>query len=242
MKKEDIKTLTLPDYFKFLCNFLEGKVSKGKVIKLVSVGMWGTEWSYLVPNGIKTTSEYLDAVWEYEPLVRRYCSSKDEMLEAAVKEKWDNCSAVEVRCMFREDEIGYQCVSTFPKDHDGILLEVAELMHYSETDLFFGFRRNPYTFVEEKKTTKDGKYVDVGRDDPEVRKYNTNENNYRVFYVEMEPDEFLKEEKKFLDHVKTGKYKDDFYVWDRHKDIDGYSKVWKEFLKENTKIEFKDDD
>ena len=241
MKKEDIKTLTLLDYFKFLCNFLEGKVSKGKVIKLVGVGMWGTEWTYLVPNGIKTTSEYLDAVWEYEPIIRHYCSSKDEMLNVAVKERWDNCSAVGVRCIFREDEITYQCMSTFPKDHDGILNEVAELMHYSETDLFFGFRRDPYTFIEEKKI-KDGKYIDDGHDDPEVRKYNTDENNYRVFYVEMEPEEFLKEEKQFLEHVKTGVYKDDFYTWDRGKREDNFTPMWKEFLKENTKIEFKDDD
>ena len=240
MKKSDIKSLTLPDYWVFLCDVLEGKKCQGKVIKLVSVGMWGTEWTYIVPNGIKTTSEYLDAVWEYEPLMRRYFNNKEEMLAQAVQSQWDDCSAVFVRCMFRENEIDYQCVSTFPKDHDGILNAVAELMHYSETDLFFGFRRCPYTFIEKKKI-KDGKYVDTGRDDPEVRKYNTDENNYRVFYVEMEPEEFLKEEKKFLDHVKTGKYKDDFYVWEKYKDIDGFSKVWKEFLKKNTKIEFKDD-
>lgn len=241
MKKSDIKSLTLPDYWVFLCDVLEGKKCQGKVIKLVSVGMWGTEWSYLVPNGTKTTSEYLDAVWEYEPLIRHYYSSKDEMLKAAVKEKWGNCSAVEVRCIFRENEITYQCVSTFPKDHDGILDAVANLMHYSETDLFFGFRRCPYTFVEEKKI-KDGKYIDDGRNDPEVRKYNTDENNYRVFYVEMEPEEFLKEEKKFLDHVKTGKYKDDFYTWDRNKREDNFTPMWKEFLEENTKLKFKDDD
>ena len=239
MKKSDIKSLTLPDYWVFLCNVLEGKKCQGKVIKLVSVGMWGTEWTYIVPNGIKTTDEYLDAVWEYEPLMRRYFNNKEEMLAQAVRSRWDDCSAVFVRCMFREDEIGYQCVSTFPKDHDGILNAVADLMHYSETDLFFGFRRDPYTFVEEMKTTKDD-YIDQGRDDPEVRKYNTDENNYRVFYVEMEPSEFLKEEKKFLDHIKTGKYKDDFYVWEKYKDADGFSKVWKEFLKENTKKEFRD--
>ena len=239
MKKEDIKILTLPDYFAFLCRFLEGKVSKGKVIKLVSVGMWGTEWTYLVPNGIKTTSEYLDAIWEYEPLVRHYYSSKDDMIKDARVERWNNCSAVGVRCMFREDEIGYQCASTFPKDHDGILNAVADLMHYSEADLFFGFRRDPYTFVEEKKI-KDGEYIDTGRDDPEVRKYNTNENNYRVFYVEMEPSEFLKEEKQFLEHVKTGVYKDDFYTWDRGRDDNSFTPMWKEFLKENTKIKFDD--
>ena len=241
MKKSDIKSLTLPDYWVFLCNVLEGKKCQGKVIKLVSVGMWGTEWTYIVPNGIKTTDEYLDAVWEYEPLMRRYFNNKEEMLAQAVRSQWDDCSAVGVRCIFREDEIAYQCVSTFPKDHDGILDAVANLMHYSETDLFFGFRRDPYTFIEKKKI-KDGEYIDDGRDDPEVRKYNTDENNYRVFYVEMEPEEFLKEEKAFLDHVKTGKYKDDFYVWERYKDTDGFSKVWKEFLKENTKIEIKDND
>ena len=241
MKKEDIKILTLPEYFAFLCKYLEGKVSKGKVIKLVSVGLWGTEWTYIVPNGIKTTSEYLDAIWEYEPIIRHYCSSKDEMLKAVVKERWDNCSAVMVRCIFKEDEITYQCMSTFPKDHDGILNEVAELMHCYETDLFFGFRRCPYTFIEEKKI-KDGEYIDTGRDDPEVRKYNTDENNYRVFYVEMEPEEFLKEERQFLEHVKTGVYKDDFYTWDRGKRDDNFTPMWKEFLKENTKIEFKDDD
>lgn len=241
MKKEDIKTLTLPDYFKFLCNFLEGKVSSGKVIKLVSAGMWGAEWTYIVLNGIKTTDEYLDAVWEYEPLMRRYFNNKEEMLAQADRSRWDNCSAVGVRCMFRENEIAYQCVSTFPKDHDDILVAVADLMHYSETDLFFGFRRDPYTFIEEKKI-KDGEYVDTGRDDPEVRKYNTDENNYRVFYVEMEPSKFLKEEKQFLEHVNSGKYKDDFYAWDRNKDIDTFTPMWKEFLKENTKIMFKDDD
>ena len=241
MKKEDIKTLTLPDYFKFLCNFLEGKVSKGKVIKLVSAGLWGAEWTYLVPNGIKTTSEYLDLIWKYEPIVRRYYSSKDEMIKGAVKERWDNCSAVGVRCMFRNDEIVYQCASTFPRDHSGILDEVADLMHYSETDLFFGFRRDPYTFVEEKKV-KDGEYIDTGRDDPEIAKYNADENNYRVFYVEMEPEEFLKEEKEFLEHLDTGVYKDDFYTWDRGRDDSSFTPMWEEFLKENTKIEFKDDD
>ena len=241
MKKSDIKSLTLPDYWVFLCNVLEGKKCQGKVIKLVGVGLWGTEWTYIVPNGIKTTFEYLDAVWEYEPLMRRYFNNKEEMLAQADQSRWDNCSAVLVRCMFREDEIGYQCVSTLPKDHDGILDAVAELMHYSETDLFFGFRRDPYTFIEEKKI-KNGKYIDDGHNDPVVRKYNTNENNYRVFYVEMEPDEFLKEEKQFLEHVKTGKYKDDFYTWDRGKREDNFTPMWKEFLKENTKIEFKDDD
>lgn len=239
MKKEDIKILTLPEYFAFLCKYLEGKVSKGKVIKLVSVGMWGAEWTYLVPNGIKTTSEYLDLMWKYEPLLKHYYSSKDEMLKDAIKEKWDNCSAVEVRCIFRDNEIVYQCASTFPKDHDGILDSVANLMHYSETDPFFGFRRDPYTFIEEKKV-KDGNYVDTGRDDPEVARYNMDENNYRVFYVEMDPSEFLKEDKEFLEHVDTGVYKDDFYTWDRSKDNNSFTPMWEEFLKENTKIKFDD--
>lgn len=239
MKKEDIKTLTLKDYFVFLCRFLEGKEYQGKVIKLVSVGVWGTEWTYLVPNGVKTTSEYLDLIWEYEPLVRRWYSSKEEMIKNTAVERWDNCSAVGVRCIFSEKEVTYQCVSTFPKDEEGIVHEVAELMGYSESDLFFGFRRPPYTFIEEKKI-KDGKYIDDGNDDPEVRKYNTDENNYRVFYVVMEPEDYLKEEKQFLDHLKSGVYKDDFYTWDRAKDIGEYTSMWKEFLKENTKINFED--
>ena len=52
----------------------------------------------------------------------------------------------------------------------------------------------------------------------------------------MDPSDYLKEEKAFLDHVKTGKYKDDFYDWERYnKEKDNFSDVWKEFLKENCK-------
>lgn len=240
MRKEDIKSLTLPDYWVFLCDVLEGRKCQGKVIKLVSVGLWGPEWTYIVPNGIKTTDEYLDLIWKYEPLMKHYCSTKEEMISHAERSQWDDCSAVFVRCMFREDEVAYQCIECMPKDHEGILNAIATKMSYSESDLFFGFRRDPYTFVEEKKTTKDG-YIDQGRDDPETRKYNIDENNYRVFYVEMDPDEYLKEEKKFLEHVETGKYKDDFYDWEKYnKEKDNFSAVWKEFLKENTKLSIDD--
>lgn len=235
MKKEDIKILTLPDYWVFLCDVLEGKKCQGKVIKLVSVGLWAVEWTYIVPNGIKTTDEYLDAAWEYEPLIKHYCSTKEEMLKSADRSQWDNCSAVLVRCMFKDDEVIYQCVETMPKDPKEIERAVARKMVDSKKELFFGFRRDPYTFVEEKKVTKDG-YIDDGRDDPATKKYNIDENNYRVFYVEMDPSDYLKEEKAFLDHVKTGKYKDDFYDWERYnKEKDNFSDVWKEFLKENCK-------
>ena len=97
-----------------------------------------------------------------------------------------------------------------------------------------GFRTDPYSFVAKYKI-KDEKYIDDGRDDPEVREYNVKEDNYRVFYVTMDVAEFLEEEKRYLEHVKTGTYHDDFITQDGTEYE--HSEIWQEFLNENTDTE-----
>ena len=232
MKKEDIKTLTLPEYYKLLLDFYQGKKYQGKIVKLACVGSWRPSWWYLIPAGVHDPDYYIDTIWEVEPMMKHMFRDKDEYLKNVNRSSFEDAAGMMIRCIFHEDEIVYQAWGTVPKDKEGLEKKVAEIMYYSDHDTFLGFRMDPFSFVKPFKI-KDEKYIDDGHNDPEIRKYNLAEENYRVFYITMSPEKFKKEEKSFLEHVDKGKYKDDFYDWEKYGN-DCYQPVWKEFIKEHT--------
>ena len=224
-----IKTLTVPEYFVFLTEFFEGHVCKGEIVKLVNCGMWNHVHYYLVPKKYKTPGEIVSDAWKYEPMLEVYYDNKSEYLKQVNMSVFDDISGYIIRCIFKDDEVVYQNLETFPDTLEKMERRAAEKWTEAERDLFMGFWRDPFTFVEPFKLIE-GEYIDQGRNDPEVKKYNTNPDNYRVFYTEMTPDEYLDEEKRFLEHVKIGSYKDDFIIWDRSNGINEFTPEWKEFL------------
>ena len=226
MKKEDIKVLTLPEYFKFLEEFFKGKVCQRKIVKLICrTG----DWTYLVPPGIHDTDFYIKTWWETDKFLQRQCPNADEILKKVDRAYFTEDSGKMIRCLFREDEVVYQ-PSVVPLDNKGLKKFIKNLRKQSSTSLFLGFRMDPYSFVAKFKL-KDGKYIDQGTFSPEVKKYNLDENNYRVFYITLGKDEFLKEEKRYLEHAKIGSYYDDFISSSLE-----FTEPWKEFIKENTNL------
>ena len=226
MKKEDIKVLTLPEYFKFLEEFFKGQIYQGKVIKLIC---HNGDWTYLVPPGVHSADFYIKTWWETDGFLQHQCPSVEEILKNANRDYFTEDSGQMIRCLFREDDVVYQ-PTPVPLDDKGLKEFIKDRKHYSETDIFLGFRMDPYSFVAKYKLV-DGKWIDQGRYDPDIRKYNLDENNYRVFYTVLGKDKFLKEEKRYLDHTKTGSYYDDFVSSSLE-----FTEPWLEFLKENTDL------
>ena len=224
MKKEDIKVLTLPEYFKFLEEFFKGQIYQGKIVKLVCQN---GDWTYLVPPGVHDADFYIRTWWETDEFLQSQFHSVDEILKKIDRTHFTEDSGKMIRCLFRKDEVVYQ-PEIVPLDNKGLKNFIEGRKYYSGSNIFLGFRMDPYSFVAKYKLV-DGKWIDQGRYDPEIRKYNLDENNYRVFYTVLGKDKFLKEEKRYLEHAKTGSYHDDFISSSLE-----FTKPWLEFLKENT--------
>lgn len=226
MKKEDIKALTLPEYFKFLEEFFTGQVYQGQIVKLITRG---GDWTYLVPAGVHDTDFYIKTWWETDEFLQSQIPSVDEILKKVDRTYFTEDSGKMIRCLFRKDEVVYQPL-VVPLDNKGLKKFIKDRKQSSEKEILLGFRMDPYSFVAKFKI-ENGRWIDQGRNDPEVKKYNLDENNYRVFYTVLSKDKFLEEEKRYLEHAKTGSYSDDFITSDLE-----FTEPWEEFLKENTDL------
>ena len=230
MKKEDIKILTLPEYYKFLEEFFSGRIYQGKVVKLICRGMLSLDWTYLIPPGVHDTDYYAKIWWETDDFLQREIPTYEEMLKKLNKSYFTSDRGMMIRCLFNEKDVIYQPFP-IPTSSKGLKERIKDIKRLSDTDIFMGFRTDPYTFVAKYKLL-DEKYIDDGHTNPEIRDYNANEDNYRVFYITMDVDKFLEEEKRYLEHGKTGTYHDDFITPELE-----HSEVWQEFLDENTDTE-----
>ena len=92
---------------------------------------------------------------------------------------------------------------------------------------------DPYVFVEDLKL--DGEYVDD--DAPE----NGDPDKYRVFCMELSTEEYDKEEKSYIESVKTPKFNDGLIYSVTYKNFK-MTKEFKEFLKAHTKFKFEEED
>ena len=229
----NIKTLTVDEYYNFIDWFFSEENKSNNVVKLVCYGIMGYDFTYLVKNGIKSDRDFKRDWYNNEALLQRYCKTFEELLEHENKDIVNDSAGRLVRCLFRKDEVIYQPAYYIPKDPEARKLKIEEMKVAKAKDCFMGFYSDPFTFVAKYKLKDDDKYIDDGRNDPAVKQYNRDENNYRVFYIEMTPEEFLDEDSKYLSHVENKEFKDGFV--DYSGSLYEYTEEWKNFL-DNNKI------
>lgn len=231
MNKKDIKILTVDEYYKFIDWFFSNQNKSNNVVKLVCHGIMGYDFTYLVKEGVKSDRDFKKDWYNNEPILQRYCKTFDELLEKETKGLAESSAGRLVRCLFHKNEIVYQPCYYIPKDPAERKLKIEEMKSMRVKDCFLGFYGDPFTFIAEYKTKDDDKYIDDGHNNPEVSKYNRDENNYRVFYIEMTPEEFLDEDSRYLNHVETRSFNDGFINYDGSSS--NYTEEWQNFLKEN---------
>lgn len=228
---ERINVLTVEEYYKIIDWFFSDKNPSMHVLKLVCHSIMGYDFSYLVKAGVKPNEDFTRDWYNNEPILQRYCKTFEELLEKENKELIEQSAGRLVRCLFHKDEIVYQPSYYIPKDSKARKEKIEEMKNFREKDCFMGFYGDPFTFVAEYKTKDDGKYIDDGRNNEEVKRYNRDENNYRVFYIEMTPEEFLDEDSRFLKHVETKSFNDGLI--DYHDNHCEYTEEWQNFIKEH---------
>lgn len=233
---KEIKTLTVDEYFNLIERFFsDDSNKKDKVIKAVfSGGM-----TYLVRNGLRPDEDYIRDWYNTEPFLQHYFATFEDCLKAhsgpKVEAMVKGSAGRMIRCLFRENEVVYQPGDYIPSDNKERKDKVKEFRGWSDSDTFLGFRRDPLTFVSDLRRDSRG-YIDSGTKESETRNYNLAPENYRVFYVELTPEEYLKEEQEYLNHPTSGSFNDGFIEWTRGKGRWEYSQDWKEFLMKNTKL------
>ncbi len=226
----NIKTLTVDEYYNFIDWFFSEENKSNNVVKLVCHSM-GYNFTYLVKAGVKSNKDFTRDWYKNEPILQRHFSSLEEVFAAENETLIQSSAGRMVRCLFSKSDMCYQPAYYIPKDPAERKAKIDEMKEMMYRDCFMGFFRDPFTFVAEYKTKEDGKYIDDGRNNPEVSKYNKDKNNYRVFYIEMTPEEFLDEDERYLNHIETGEFNDGFI--ESHGSSYEYTEEWINFLNNN---------
>lgn len=197
-----LKSMTMDEYYEKMKKFFSSD-NKDKVIKIVSLSM-GCAYHYWIDPSLMSRDKLCDIYWNFEPLMQVYFHSKDEMAKN-LNVDFNNLRGFILRWLWRDDEIIYQPISI----EESVDKFISEYKRNQTNEYLLGIRMDPFTYTGKWQTKKDKDGNDTGymdQDSPEYKK----DGNYRVFYVEITPEEFLKEESVYMDDSKHRAYKDDF--------------------------------
>ena len=214
---------TVDEYYNKMKEYFSSKEKQGdKVIKIIAPGNLGGGYHYWIKPSLLPFEKQVDIWWNYEPLMRRYFSSKEE-LEKEMNPEIKNAHGFSLRWLFREDEIVYQIHAIIGNVNDF----VNELKRLQDGEYLMGFKMDPFTYVKKLPTKKgyDGEeYIDSKSPDLKVI------DNYRVFWEEITPEQFLQEEKLYTDEKTHKDYKDDLVEnWEMKKDTIKFFKKHTDF-------------
>ena len=190
---------TLDEYYKNMKDFFLSQ-GEDKVIKILSPGVLGGAYQYWIKPSLMPFDKFSDIYWNFEPLMQRWFDSRDEMVSELKDIK--DASGFVLRWLFRDGEIVYQVFSVC-KDVVGF---VNDYKNVKSEEYLMGFKMDPFVYTAKlplRKGSGGEEYIDDKSPDLMI------DSNYRVFWEEITPDQFLKEEALFMDKNKHDSYKDD---------------------------------
>lgn len=222
---KEIKSLTIKEYKKMKIEYFSTPGNEDKVIKCVSPG------GYQIWTKHRTSiDELIDKYWRFEPLMRRYFSTKEQLADAINRQP---ICGIAYRWLFHKndnDEVCLQVYSQYKYDSlEDTKINILDSINTSLKDRMFGMLMDPYMYIGEYKYTNEDEHKWLDNHNEGYK----DENNYRVFYVEMTANEFDNEEQMFIDSVHGKPFNDGFLIgdgWDNYE----ISTEFKEFLKKNT--------
>lgn len=194
---KELKELTLDEYYKMIREFFLSN-EKDKVIKIVCDR---GALHYLVKPNLISRQKFIDICWNYEPLMKKYYDSKEEMVNDIKIPKRIN--GYILRWLFG-GEFTYQitCVEKVDKF-------VKEYRIDQNQEYIYGMRLDPFTYIgpvfyEKDKNGNDTNNFETHR--PEYKQ----DSNYRVYCVELTSDEFIKEEALYTNSEMI--YSDEYFI------------------------------
>lgn len=220
-----LKSWTIDEYYEKMKEYFSAKDTQEQpVIKIVSVNSFGWSYHYWIKPSLLSREKLVDIWWDYEPLMTKYFNTKEELSNQLTVD-YNNLHGFILRWLLRKDEVIYQ-----PFSIEGDVNKFINHYKFNQNkEYMFGRRMDPFTYIGTLFTRKtyDGTEV-IDDKSPEYR----DNNNYRLFYLELTPEEFLKEDKEYRDNHSS--YKDDIIDFN----IDSITKETEEFFKANTKYNF----
>jgi hypothetical protein len=194
---KNLKELTLDEYYKMIREFFLSS-EKDRVIKIVCDR---GALHYLVKPNLIPKKKFIDICWNYEPLMKRYYNSKEEMIDDIVLPKKVN--GYVLRWLFG-GEFTYQITCVGNVDNF-----VKEYKRDQNQEYLYGLRLDPFTYIGPVFYEKDKDGNDTNNFETHRSEYKEN-SNYRIYYVELTPDEFIKEEALYTNPEIV--YKDDYFI------------------------------
>lgn len=222
---KELNIWTVDEYYEKMKEYFSAKEQQGdKVIKIIAPGNLGGGYHYWIKPSLMPFGKQVDIWWNYEPLMHRYFSSKEE-LEKEMNPELKNAHGFSLRWLFREDEIVYQICAIIGEVNEFI----DDLKNTQDGEYLMGLKMDPFTYTGKLPVRKgyDGEeYIDSKSPDLKVV------DNYRVFWEEITPEQFLQEEKLYTDENTHKNYKDDLVDnWEMKKDV-------VEFFKKHTDFKY----
>lgn len=214
---------TVDEYYAEMKKYFSNK-QDNRVIKMIAPTGFSGGYHYWIKPSLMPFNKQVDIWWNYEPLVKIHFDTKEELVEN-MNPELKNAHGFSLRWLFH-DEVVYQ-ISAITGD---INKSIDDLRATVSSDFFMGFLRDPFTYIGKlplKKGYNGQEYIDDKSPDLKV------ESNYRVFWEEITPEQFLKEEKLYTDENTHLKYHDDLL-----KDGSTMKKSTVEFFKKHTDFKY----
>jgi len=197
---KELNIWTVDEYYEKMKEYFSSKEQQGdKVIKIIAPG--GGGYHYWVKPSLLPFDKQVDIWWNYEPLMHRYFNSREE-LEKEMNPELKNAHGFSLRWLFREDEVVYQICAIIGEVNEFI----DSLKEIQDEEYLMGFKMDPFTYIGKlpiKKGYDGEEYIDSKSPDLKVV------DNYRVFWEEITPEQFLQEEKLYTDENTHETYSDD---------------------------------
>lgn len=198
-----ISKLDLTQFRKKIEDYIGKTGNEDKVLVFISSG------GYLCFTKNKTTDEMLNMFWEHHPQTKQDFKTKKEFVKE-IKPVFDgNIRSIATTWYFDcGDKKGvFICPTAFY--NEGHEEELDNFLEYSFKDRVYGMFMDPYTYTGAVECDDDGRL----REDVEYNNYY----KYCVFCTEMSADEYAKNEKAYIDSIKTKKYDDGITFLDNGK-------------------------
>lgn len=190
----DVEILTIPEFIEKKKRYFLGQSMN--VVKCFSTT------GYQIWTKHKTLEDVAKIFWKHEPLVKRYMSSEQECIDQlrdSYKDK--GMSGVVLRWLPGNRSVGDSVVlQPYAVPGKDIEADIDKYINLALQDTLFGILMDPFVYCG-ILVDENGEYLD---DSPEF----LNQDNYRVFCIDLDKDEYEKQELEYVESRDTGKFND----------------------------------
>lgn len=224
----EVEILTIPEFTFKKQKYYSESGNEDKVIKCFSPS------GYQFWTKHRTLEDIGKIYWKHEPLLKRWFTEESQVIEELKAGKPKGIAG----CSFRwlpgnmsgaKEVVLQPDIVPKEKSDEYILNMVATTL----SDKMFGMLMDPYVFVEDLKL--DGEYINSKASE------NGDPSKYRVFCMEISTEEYDKEEKSYIESIRTPEFNDGLIYSINYKNFE-LTKEFIEFLKVHTKYKYEEEE